>query len=90
MILRWSVGQTKGASVIERLTESNQWKFFGVLPRAARSLAIAWWFVLLLRGVLPALFAIVSFCKLNGVKLCTLFGVSPRQQSRDGSGVDFE
>ena len=32
----------------------------------------------------------LSLCKLNGVKLCTLFGVSPRQQSRDGGRVDFE
>ena len=24
----------------------------------------------------------VSLCKLNGVRLCTLFGVSPRQQPR--------
>jgi hydrophobic/amphiphilic exporter-1 (mainly G- bacteria), HAE1 family len=32
----------------------------------------------------------VSLCKLCGVVLCTLFGVSPRQQSRDGGRVDFE
>jgi hypothetical protein len=44
--------------VIERLTNSNQWKFFGVLPKADRPLALAWWFVLLLRGVLTAQFAI--------------------------------
>src|SRR6202167_5093714 len=31
----------------------------------------------------------VSLCKLSGVKLCTLFGVSPRQQSRDGGRVDL-
>jgi ATP-binding cassette, subfamily B, bacterial len=30
----------------------------GELLRADRPLAIAWWFVLLLRGLLPALFAI--------------------------------
>jgi ATP-binding cassette subfamily B protein len=41
-----------------RLTERNEWKFFAVLPRADRSLAIAWWIVVLLRGVLPAAFAI--------------------------------
>ncbi len=30
----------------------------GVLPKAARALAFAWWAILLARGVLPALFAI--------------------------------
>jgi ATP-binding cassette, subfamily B, bacterial len=42
----------------DRLRARPQWKFFGVLPRADRPLAIAWWLVLVLRGVLPALFAI--------------------------------
>jgi ABC-type multidrug transport system fused ATPase/permease subunit len=41
-----------------RLTERNEWRFFAVLPRADRPLAIAWWTVVLLRGVLPAAFAI--------------------------------
>ena len=36
----------------------KEWKFFGVLPRADRTLAAAWWTVLVLRGTLPALFAI--------------------------------
>jgi len=44
--------------LIERLRASNPWKFFGVLPHADRGLAIAWWTVLVLRGLLPALFAI--------------------------------
>src|SRR5712691_9276052 len=41
-----------------RLTERKEWKFFAVLPRAAPGLAAAWWAVLLLRGILPAAFAI--------------------------------
>ena len=32
----------------------NAWKFFAVLPKADRALALAWWIVLVLRGVLPA------------------------------------
>jgi ATP-binding cassette subfamily B protein len=44
--------------VIQRLTARNEWKFFKVLPRANRPLAFAWWLALLLRGLLPALFAI--------------------------------
>ena len=42
----------------KRLRERNEWKFFAVLPQADGRLAVAWWFVLLLRGVLPAIFAI--------------------------------
>ena len=34
------------------------WKFFSVLPKAGRPMAVAWWFVLVLRGLLPALFAV--------------------------------
>jgi len=44
--------------VLRRLRERNEWKFFGVLPKADRRLAIAWWIVLVLRGVLPAVFVI--------------------------------
>jgi len=36
----------------------DEWKFFAVLPRADRVLAALWWCVLVLRGLLPALFAI--------------------------------
>ena len=41
-----------------RLRERNEWKFFAVLPRADGRLAVVWWLLLLLRGVLPAVFAI--------------------------------
>jgi hypothetical protein len=34
--------------------------------------------------------SVLSLCKLSGVKLCALFGVSPRQQPRDSGRVDFE
>jgi ATP-binding cassette, subfamily B, bacterial len=44
--------------VIRKLTARKEWKFFGVLPKADRPLAIAWWILLVLRGVLPAVFAI--------------------------------
>ena len=40
------------------LRERNEWKFFGALPKADPLLALAWWTVLILRGVLPAAFAI--------------------------------
>src|SRR5438874_4852873 len=44
--------------MLERLRARNEWKFFAVLPRADRALAVVWWVVLVLRGVLPAIFAI--------------------------------
>jgi ABC-type multidrug transport system fused ATPase/permease subunit len=44
--------------VLPRLRERNEWKFFAVLPLADRPLAVTWWIVLVLRGVLPAVFGI--------------------------------
>jgi len=40
------------------LTGRKEWKFFAVLPKADLGLATAWWTALLLRGILPAAFAI--------------------------------
>jgi ATP-binding cassette subfamily B protein len=48
----------KDWSVLPHLGDRNEWKFFGVLPKADRLLALAWWVLLVLRGVLPAVFAI--------------------------------
>src|SRR5437667_1070993 len=45
-------------NVLEKLRARDEWRFFGVLRRADRLLALGWWSVLLLRGLLPALFAI--------------------------------
>jgi ABC-type multidrug transport system fused ATPase/permease subunit len=44
--------------VLAKLRERNEWKFFGVLPQADRRLAVAWWVILVLRGLLPAAFTI--------------------------------
>jgi ATP-binding cassette subfamily B protein len=44
--------------VLARLSQRNEWKFFSVLPKAAPGLAAAWWGLLILRGVLPAVFAV--------------------------------
>jgi ABC-type multidrug transport system fused ATPase/permease subunit len=44
--------------MLKRLHERKEWKFFGALPRADRGLAAAWWGALILRGVLPAGFAV--------------------------------
>ena len=44
--------------MIERLTGRKEWMFFAALPQAGGALAIAWWAAVVLRGVLPAVFAI--------------------------------
>jgi ATP-binding cassette subfamily B protein len=54
--------------MIARLRASPQWRFFGVLPKAAGLLAIGWWTVLLLRGLLPALFAITMGVLVGAVQ----------------------
>jgi len=44
--------------VVKRLRSRQEWTFFGVLPKADPALAAAWWGALVLRGVLPAAFAV--------------------------------
>ncbi len=44
--------------MLQRLRERQEWQFFAALPKADSFLAFTWWLVLLLRGVLPALFAV--------------------------------
>jgi len=53
---------------VTRLSARNEWKFFAVLPRADRALAAAWWLVLLLRGTLPAAFAIAMGLLVGAVQ----------------------
>src|SRR6266516_326528 len=55
-------------TMLERLRASDEWKFFGVLRRADRPLAMGWWSVLLLRGLLPALFAIAMGALVGAVQ----------------------
>jgi ABC-type multidrug transport system fused ATPase/permease subunit len=54
--------------LLKRLRERNEWKFFAVLPRADRRLAMVWWLVLLLRGVLPAAFAVTMGVLVSAVQ----------------------
>jgi ABC-type transport system involved in cytochrome bd biosynthesis fused ATPase/permease subunit len=44
--------------VLQHLRQRQEWQFFAALPKADGVLAVVWWAVLLLRGGLPALFAI--------------------------------
>jgi ABC-type multidrug transport system fused ATPase/permease subunit len=43
---------------MQRLLQRNEWKLFAALAKADRTLAGVWWTVLVLRGLLPALFGI--------------------------------
>jgi hypothetical protein len=54
--------------VFERLRARNEWRFFAVLPRACGTLALLWWVVLVLRGVLPAAFAIAMGVLVGAVE----------------------
>jgi ATP-binding cassette subfamily B protein len=54
--------------MMSSLRERNEWKFFDVLPKADRALAAAWWTVLILRGVLPAVFAIAMGVLVGAVQ----------------------
>jgi len=54
--------------VLPSLTERKEWKFFAVLPKADPGLAAAWWTVLLLRGILPAAFAIAMGVLVSAVQ----------------------
>ena len=54
--------------MLQRLTERKEWKFFGVLPKSDAGLAVAWWTVLLLRGMLPAGFAIAMGVLVGAVQ----------------------
>src|SRR4051794_27348592 len=51
-----------------RVRERQEWKFFSVLPKADRKLAAAWWTVLILRGLLPAAFAIAMGVLIGAVQ----------------------
>ena len=53
---------------MSRLRERNEWRFFGALPKADRPLALAWWVILLLRGMLPAVFAIAMGVLVGAVQ----------------------
>jgi ABC-type multidrug transport system fused ATPase/permease subunit len=51
-----------------RLRERQEWKFFAALPKADPLLATAWWVILVLRGVLPAAFAIAMGALVGAVE----------------------
>jgi ATP-binding cassette, subfamily B, bacterial len=65
--LRWKAKLGTG-EVRLAITERKEWKFFSVLPKASPGLAAAWWAALLMRGVLPAAFAVAMGMLVSTVK----------------------
>ncbi|MGE0624167.1 MAG: ABC transporter ATP-binding protein [Pseudomonadales bacterium] len=57
----------RAVAALSALRSRQEWQYFSVLPRADRPLAVAWWSVLILRGLLPALFAIAMGALVGAV-----------------------
>jgi ATP-binding cassette, subfamily B, bacterial len=55
-------------SLLTSLRNRNEWMFFAALPRADGTLAFVWWAVVLLHGILPALFAIAMGVLVGAVQ----------------------
>ncbi len=56
------------ASLTERLRARPEWKFLAILPRANPFLASIWWAALIVRSLLPALFAIAMGVLVGAVE----------------------
>jgi ABC-type multidrug transport system fused ATPase/permease subunit len=61
-------GLGQNAWVLRQLTARKEWMFFRVLPKAAPGLAVAWGATLVLRGILPAAFAIAMGVLVGAVQ----------------------
>jgi ABC-type multidrug transport system fused ATPase/permease subunit len=61
-------GIGQNAPVLKSLRDRKEWTFFRVLPRAAGPIAAAWWVLLLLRGVLPAVFGVAMGVLIGAVQ----------------------
>ncbi len=58
-----------GAShAIGRLRTTAEWRFLAILPKADRSLAAAWWALVLVRGLLPAGFTLSVGLLVGGLQ----------------------
>jgi ABC-type multidrug transport system fused ATPase/permease subunit len=55
-------------ALMQGLRDRKEWKLLGVLAKADRGLAGAWWLALVLRGVLPAVFGIAMGVLVGAVQ----------------------
>ena len=54
--------------VIGRLRGRQEWQFFGALRQASPGYALAWWTLLVLRGVLPAVLAVATGALVQAIQ----------------------
>jgi ABC-type multidrug transport system fused ATPase/permease subunit len=54
--------------MLDRLRQRKEWSFFAVLLEADRRLAIVWWAVVLVHGLVPALFAVATGALVGAVQ----------------------
>lgn len=54
--------------MLKRLRSRQEWQFFAVLPKADSVLATVWWALLILNGVMPAVFAIAIGATVSAVQ----------------------
>ena len=67
-------------SLTERLRARPEWKFLAILPRANPLLAAIWWTVLVLRSLLPALFAVAMGLLVGAVEAGGRSGLAARRR----------
>src|SRR4051794_41300556 len=56
------------APMLAKLRARKEWTFFAVLTRADPMLGLAWWMVLVLRGLLPVAFAVAMGLLVGAVQ----------------------
>src|SRR5215471_10996640 len=61
-------GARKAGAMLRNLPDRPEWKFFAALTKADRGLATAWWALVLLRGLLPAVFAVAMGLLVGAVQ----------------------
>jgi ABC-type multidrug transport system fused ATPase/permease subunit len=54
--------------MFDRLRQRKEWIFFATLPKADHRLALSWWAVVLLHGIVPALFAVAMGALVGAVQ----------------------
>jgi ATP-binding cassette, subfamily B, bacterial len=54
--------------MLKKLRDRKEWKLFAVLPKADKKLAIVWYTILFLRGVLPVVLAIAMGALVHSVQ----------------------
>jgi len=54
--------------MLKRLRVRPEWQFFAALPKADPLLAVAWWALLAVSGVMPAVFAVAIGVTVGAVQ----------------------